>query len=211
MKRNQLFKLIAVSIILTSAVAYLHAFVVFNDIYPVFDSPDARNVETLTIDGTSYFLKSNADVFLLLNEVEIGYPNALHFQNALGLTRSALNKLNIARERYLQIINLASGSGYTGHKIQRLNQFNYAGFADSHNLDGKIMKQVELYFKHGDIIGLYRENIKNIDSILLLLGDIETQLSEGTAPPISSFWSLLQQFSSAVILGNYSTMVFNNM
>ncbi len=211
MKRNQWFKHGVTLMIVVASVAYLNAFVVFNDIPPGFKSRSIQAMESQTIEGTSSFLKSNADVFLLLNEVEIGYPNNLNFSYALSLTESAISKLEQARARYQEIISLTQDSSYADDRVERLRQFNYTQFARDNNLNGEVMKGLQKYLVKGDIVGLYAKNIANMNNILRLLGEIKTQLNEGTPPPISSFWSLLQHYSDAILLGNYATIVFNHI
>jgi hypothetical protein len=73
------------------------------------------------------------------------------------------------------------------------------------------MTRVQGYLSKGDIIGLYHQNIANIDSILILLNEIRGTLSNGNHPEMNKFWTLLQQYSDAILLGNYATVVFNHM
>ncbi|MCP5052153.1 MAG: hypothetical protein GY940_33610 [bacterium] len=209
MRKNHLLKTILMMAVLVGVVVYMNAFVVYNDIPPAFDSPANGAMETMTIEGTSFFLKSNADVFLLLNEVEVGYPDHLNFTNAQTLTDSAITKLETAREKYLEIITVGSGTAYVSAMMDRLTTFDYKGFTQDRELNGEIMTKLQVYLVKGDIMGLYEKNIENIDRILQLLYGIHTQLTEGAYPSIDSFWSLLQQYSDAILLGNYASMVFN--
>jgi hypothetical protein len=211
MKKNQFFRHGVAIIIVVATVAYLNAFVVFNDIPPVFNSRSTQAMESMTIDGTSSFLRSNADAFLLLNEVEIGYPSNLNFPYALALTESAIWKLEEARGRYQEIISVSQNSNYEDTRIKRLRRFNYGLFAIKKNLNSDVMKGLQNYLGKGDIMGLYLKNIANMNNILRLLTDIKKQLTAGITPPISSFWSLLQQYSDSILLGNYATMVFNQI
>lgn len=211
MKKKQWFRHGVTLVIVVATVAYLNAFVVFNDIPPAFNSRSTQAMESMTIEGTSSFLKSNADVFLLLNEVEIGYPDNLNFANALALTESAIGKLEEARAQYQEIIAVSQGSTYVDSRIKSLRQFNYAQFALQNNLNSEVMKSVQKYLAQGDIVGLYIKNIANMNNILRLLTEIKVQLGEGTTPPISNFWSLLQQYSDSILLGNYATIVFNHI
>jgi len=73
------------------------------------------------------------------------------------------------------------------------------------------MAELKSYLLNGDIDGLYAKNIENIDGILQRLYSIRSLLSESKQPTISSFWSLLHQYTDAILLGNYASMTFVNI
>jgi hypothetical protein len=211
MRKKHLLKTALTLTMLIGVAVYVNAFVAYNDIPPIFETNKSAAMETLTVSGTSFFLKSNADVFLLLNEVEVGYPNNLNFSQALSYVDSAIYKLDMAKNKYLLIIKQGENIHYVSKMVDRLQTFDYTGFATNRNLNNDVMTRVQGYLANGDIIGLYRKNIANIDTILILLNEIRYMLTTGVHPDMNKFWSLLQQYSDAILLGNYATVVFNHM
>lgn len=194
-----------------AALTYLNAFVAHNDIPPVFGPGEARTMEDMTIEGTSDFLQSNADVFMLLSEVEIGYGGNFQFNRGIELTEAAISKLERSRQKYLELIGRAESASYVPEMISALKKFDYRKFVDSNGLNQQIMAVVKDYLTKGDVRGLYKRHVDSIDSILKQLYDIRTHLTEGNLPAIDAFWSLLQQYSEALLVGNYATMVFVNL
>ena len=208
MKRNYMLKTAITFMMLIGVVIYVNAFVSFNDIPPAFETSAVKGMESLTIEGTSYFLRSNADVFLLLNQVEVGYPDNLDFVECLSLTDSATRKLKMARDKYSKIMSEGLSSRYSFAMVSRLKQFNYDRHAKIQGLNRELMRKVKLYLGNGDVIGLYTKNIENIDTILTLLNEIKAELDSETVPRIDQFWLLLQQFSDAIFRCNLVTAVY---
>jgi hypothetical protein len=211
MKKNSFLRVVFLVVVVVGIVTYINGYIVFNDIPPVYDSAETEVMGNLTVEGTSLFLQSNADVFLLLNEVELGYGKDFDFAHALELTESAVDKLEGAKMKYRQIIARAGSSGYIAGRIRTLKTFNYTKLAETHQLNNEIMLKLKGYLVHGDIRGLYAWNIGNIDFILQKLNHIKSLLLEGKLPTVNTFWSLLHQYSDAILLGNYASMVFANL
>ena len=211
MRKNSVLRTALSILTVVTAVTYLNAFISWNYTPSVFDSTEPQALEELTVEGTSFFLQSNADVFLLLNEVEVGYGKNFDFAYALELTDSAIRKLENARVKYVQIITRTEYSGQERQMVKRLKAFDYNLLSESHRLNRQVMSELKSYLEVGDINGLYAKNIENIDGILERLNNIRSLLSEGKQPAVSSFWSLLQHYSNAILLGNYASMTFVNM
>jgi len=194
-----------------AALTYLNAYVAHNDIPPVFGPGEARTMEDLTVEGTSDFLQSNADVFMLLSEVEVGYGGNFEFNRSIVLTDAAISKLERSRRKYLELIGKAKSAAYVPKMISALKTFNYRKLVSSNGLNQQIMAIVKGYLTNGDIRGLYKRHVNSIDTILGKLYSVRNQLREGNLPVIDTFWSLLHQYSDALLIGNYSTMVFVNL
>jgi hypothetical protein len=213
MRKSQAFKIIFSIFVAAGVVAYLNAYIVWNSISSAYETTAAETMEDLTIEGTSFFLQSNSDALLLLNEVEVGYGNGKEFDfaYALALTGSAISRLETARGRYMEIMNQARESGYVKRITRGLRSFDYGRLARTHRLNGEIMGAVGNYLRRGNIRGLYAKNIGNIDSILQQLYQVREMLNEGKQPSLDMFWALLHGYSDAMLLGNYATMVFANI
>jgi hypothetical protein len=209
--KTHLMQIVVTVIAGIAVLSYLNAYVAHNDIPPVFDSGEVRTMEELTIEGTADFLQSNADVFMLLSEVEVGYSGNFQFIRGIQLTEAAISKLERSRQKYLELIGKAESSAYVPEMIKVLKKFNYRELVESNKLNRQIMATVEDYLTKGEVVGLYRRHIESIDTILEKLYSVRTQLREGNIPVIKIFWSLLHEYSDALLVGNYATMVFVNL
>lgn len=212
MKKNKFFsagKMVLAGLLLATIFTYLHALVLMNGI-PPYMGGDGKAIDSRVIDGTSLFLQSNADAFLLFSEVETGYDANFDYKRSLELTDSAIDKLNQSREHFAQVLAMAVVAEYDKSAIDRLRRFDYQGFAAVNNLLSPVMDRVQESLSKGDIPGVLRQNLVHIDRIILEMKDARKLMEQGIRPPIESIWRMLQEYSSAILYGNYATLVFYN-
>ena len=176
----------------------------------LFPFPQRDQIESLTIEATSNFLKSNSEALLLLNEVEIS-QNGLNFDKALNFTNSALDKLNVTKSNLLDIIQIGTISGFDKEAVNRLKNFRYDTFVYDNNLVKDVFERLIPYFTDGDMIGFYQMMLNDLDEISDSLRSIKNQLEIKSQPPLEEFWLLLQKYSENILLGNYAAMVFNSL
>jgi hypothetical protein len=210
MKRTHFLRIMVSMAVVAVLAITLHAYVVWNDIPPAFDTTERMAMDDLTVEGTSYFLLSNADAFRLLYEVEIGYGYGKQFNFTLAreLIGSAIQKLEAAKTKYREILARSLNADYVDTIVKDLKGFNYESFARENGLNGEVMKELKGFLIRGDIQGLYQRNIENIQDIDKALNGIQNQLDQEIQPEVSSFWTIIHRYSDAILLGNYATMVF---
>lgn len=212
MKKNKAFptgKVVLIGLILATIFTYLHALVLMNGIPPYLGG-DGKAIDSRVIKGTSVFLESNADAFLLFSEVETGYGADFDFKRGVELADSAIEKLICSRENYAQVLASAVVSEYDAAALDRLRCFDYRGFAFKNNLMVQVMDRVAESLSNGDIPGVLRQNLAHVDQIILGMQKIRELMQQGVRPPIESIWKLLQGYSDAILYGNYATLVFYN-
>ena len=202
-------KVLMGAVILATIFTYLQALVLMNGIEP-YGGKDGAAIESRVIGGTSMFLQSNADAFLLFSEVETGFGNNFNFNKALELADSAVKKLNTSREYYAQVLAIAVSTEYDQPGLDRLRKFDFKGFIAANGLVAEIMERVAVHLREGDIPGVLRQNLKNIDEILIGMKEVQGLMEKEIQPPLESIWNLLQMYSEAILYGNYSTLVFYN-
>jgi hypothetical protein len=209
MKNAKLLKGLVIGLMVIGLFAGLNAFIVLNGIPPC-DGMVALG--GLTVDAASNFLQSNANVLLFLNEVEISESNGFNPVRALELVGSAIEKLERARADYAEMVVMSDGPGGPPcDKMMvngRLGTFDYAGLVAKEGLNKEIMSLAASYLVKGDIAGVYRKVLSDVDVILADLYTMRDTLKKEAQPSLASCWTLLHRYSDAILFGNYVTLVF---
>ena len=211
MNHHKLVKTILLVLLIVSFSVYLGAWIVLNGIPPRVSGVDNVVLEDLTVDGASLFLQSNAEALLLLNEMEISDRGGFNFFVAQRLTDSAIEKLENARQKYQRIVDLGGKVPLEGSARVKLSGFDYNGLAVTEDLNREMMKRVGAYLSRGDLPGLYRKNMQNVDLILGVLYSIRNDLEQGKLPDIQVFWKVLRLYTDSILFGNYATLVFGQI
>ena len=200
-------KILLIITILAFALS-MHAFIFMNDLNCAFsESQEKILLEENVIAGSAHFLHSKSYADLLLMEYEKPGQQAFNFTLALEYVEKAIAELEISKEKYVKAAEIGERLGYIETKQSWFKEFNYDTFILENNLNREIAGIVKSYLIKGDVLGVYRHNLDNIDGILTTLSSIRDQVKIGTKPDISSFWKLLQQYSEAALFGNYSTVI----
>ena len=207
MKKFKFSKILIALGIIVVMYTYLNA-IIFNNPPIIYNKSQMNDY---IIEGTSSFLKSNADVLLLLNEVELAEKYPFNYDHAYQLVVSAIEKLEISKENYN--VAIESGERFTKDRenIKKMMTFSYDSFVEENKLNVKIMNEVKVFLQNGDFLGVYKKCTAEFDDILITLNDIKEKLSRGIKPEINLFWKLLQQYTTLAQTGNYATLVFYSM
>jgi hypothetical protein len=153
-------------------------------------------------------LQSAAEAFLFLNEVEIAGRNGLNVNAALQRVDMAAARVDQALNLFQNIIVTGSEAGYERRRIAKLKDFSYDRFARENGLNVETMGQVSAYLSRGNILGFYRRHVRNLYALRNTLQRIKVDLLAGRRSENQVLWSLLQQYNSTMIFGNYASMVF---
>jgi hypothetical protein len=191
--------------------SYLEAIIWSNGIEAKLAAAQRNAISVLTVEGASLFLRSTAATFLLLNEVETGYEGEFDFAAALKLASPAISKLEEVKITYERITEIFRTTPSSQAVIHKLTTFDYEGFAAANNLNKEIMAKVASYLSRGDLLGLCEKNLEHLRDTLSLYYTIQDRLRSRIKPPIGDFWSLLNQYSNAILFGNYVTLVFSSI
>jgi hypothetical protein len=210
-KRKSWVKIVLGLFICLTIGSHLEAIIWSNGIETRLAAAQREVVSGLTVESASLFLRSNAATIMLLNEVETGYEGEFDFAAALKLAGSAISKLEEVKTTYEKITEIFRTAPYAQVLIHKLATFDYEGFADTNNLNKEIMGKVASYLSRGDLLGLCEKKLEYLRDILSLYYTIRDRLSSRTKPPIGAFWSLLNQYSNALLFGNYVTLVFSSI
>jgi len=187
----------------------LSSIVVVNDHNKAFPEPDSGTIEDNVIDGASDFLSSYSKTLLALSGSDATTSKSSSHLNSLEQINSALEKIWAARLKYLNALEIALKSTYLEKQQTQLKSFDYSMIIERLQLDEGIASKVIQFLKSGDIIGVYRSNIKNIDEVVIMLQYIKEVLQNGFQPSEEDIAHLFTIYSNTMLFGNYSTILAN--
>jgi hypothetical protein len=207
MKKKLVKMLLGVALIGITIVC-LNAVMVFNDPDSPFPKKTSIQIGDMITDSASELLQSAAEAFLFLNEVEIAGRNGLNVNAALQRVDMAAARVDLALNMFKDIIATGSEAGYEKRRIAKLKDFSYERFARENGLSQETMGEVSAFLARGNVLGFYRRHVRNLQILHDTLNRIKGDLLAGRLSENQVLWSLLQQYNSTMIFGNYASMVF---
>ncbi|HSQ34491.1 MAG TPA: hypothetical protein VLQ89_00720 [Candidatus Binatia bacterium] len=205
---KKMVKLMLGLVLIAISIVCLNAVIVGNDPYSPFRGQSSVQVGDMIAESASELLQSASEAFLFLNEVEIAEKNGLNIPAALQRVDLASAKAEQALILFRNIIQVGLDAGYDERRIQKLKNFSYEQFARENGLSGEIMNQVSTYLGRGNVLGFYHRHANNLQGLLTTLTRIKADLLAGKLSKNQVLWSLLQQYNSTMMFGNYASLVF---
>jgi hypothetical protein len=206
--KKRMVKLVMGLVMIGVSIVYLHAVIAFNDPVSPFRGKTSVQVGDMITDSASELLQSASEAFLFLNEVEIAGKNGLNVGAALQRVDMAAAKVEQSLRLFKDIITVGSEAGYEKGRIGKLKDFSYGQFARDNGLSEETMNEVSAYLAKGNVLGFYRCHARNLEALLKTLNSIKTDLLAGKLSENQVLWSLLQQYNSTMMFGNYASLVF---
>jgi len=190
------------------SIVCLNAVMVVNDPRSPFQGKTSVQVGDMITESASELLQSASDAFLFLNEVELAEKNGLNTGAALQRVDMAAARVEQALNLFKDIIAAGNDAGYERTRIGRLRDFAYDQFAKDNGLSVETMGEVSAYLGRGNVLGFYRRHARNLQSLLNTLNRIKAELLAGKLSENKVLWSLLQQYNTTMMFGNYASMIF---
>jgi hypothetical protein len=206
--KKKLVKLLVGLVLIGISIVYLNAVIVANDPYSPPRGRGSFMIGDMIAESASELLQSASEAFLFLNEVEIAEKNGLNVGAALQRVDLASARVEQALALFRNIIDVGRESGYDDVRINKLKDFSYKQFAKDNGLSGETMSEVSAYLGRGNVLGFYRRHALNLQSLLVTLNRIRTDLLAGKLSENQVLWSLLQQYNKTMLFGNYASLVF---
>jgi len=206
--KKRIFQVLVGLVLIGISIVYLNAVMVGNDPYSPFPGKTSVQVGDMITDSSSELLQSAAEAFLFLNEIEIAEQNGLNSGAALRRIDLAVAKVEQALKIFNEIIAVGSEAGYDEGRIGKLKAFNYEQYARENGLSRETMIKVAAYLGKGNVSGFYRCHAGKLETLLNILNHIKKDLSAGKLSENKVLWSLLQQYDSTMMFGNYASLVF---
>ncbi len=206
--KKKLVKLCTGIALISASIVCLNAVIVFNDPITPFPKKSGIQIGDMITDSASELLQSAAEAFLFLNEVEIAGKNGLNVNSALQRVDMAAVRVERTLALFRNIIATGREAGYENARIAKLKEFSYAKFARENGLSVEAMSKVSNYLSRGNVLGFYRQHSRDLQTLLGTLQSIRSDLLAGKISENRMLWSLLQQYNSTLMFGNYASMVF---
>lgn len=184
----------------------VYAAIYGNDIVDGFPEPEAGNIESSIVEGSSLFFQGMADLMNLFDEGEKGAANEL-FPNSVNLIDSAMGKFKLAREKYVQAANIGKTVERTRCNFTYLKTFDYTQFAEENGLMDEIIIDVKKYLANGDAVGFYLRIADELGNLITQLNALKEKLNSKPEFYRDDYWQLIRQASRLMLFGNYGTMV----
>ncbi len=206
--KKKLVKLLVGIALISISIVCLNAVIVFNDPITPFPRKSSIQIGDQITDSASELLQSAAEAFMFLNEIEIAEKSGLNVNSALQHVDMAAAGVERTMNIFKNIIIEGSEAGYDQRRIRKLKQFSYEEFAKDNGLSWETMSQVSAFLSRGNVLGFYRRHTRNLQTLLNTLKLIKKDLLAGKRSENRVLWSLLQQYNSTLMFGNYASMVF---
>lgn len=167
--------------------------------------------DSLIVKGASAFLLSYSDVLLVLNESELGKNGIAGPERSLGLVESALSRLTTSRQRYQDALVLLKLTERKKGMREKLKHFDYTGLVSARGLDDSAMQRVSAYLMAGDLAGLLRDAIHQLEELEGWLQYIRDNYSKSKSVEIDVLRPLFEGYSNFLRTGYYSSLVFSSI
>jgi len=206
--KKRISQLVIGLVLIGISIAYLNAFWAAKVPYSPFSGRSSVQVGDMIMESASELLQSASEAFLFMNEVKFAEQNGLNSGAALQRIDLAAAKVEQALKIFNEIIAVGKEAGYDEGRIGKLKAFNYEQYARENGLSGETMSKVAGYLGKGNVSGFYRCHAGNLETLLNILDHIKKDLLAGKLSENQVLWTLLQQYDSTMMFGNYASLVF---
>jgi hypothetical protein len=174
-----------------------------------FPETESENIENSIIEGSSLFFQAAGNIMKLLEEGEKSSKIEINTAESLSLIDAAVNKLKTAKEKYYQAVRLGKSVESTLCNFTYLKVFDYEKFAAENGLNKETAAEVKKYLAAGNVTGFYQRLADDMDLLTEQLNTLKVKLNQynNMSTLVKDYWTILQQTSKTMLLGNYSTII----
>jgi hypothetical protein len=176
-----------------------------------YQEPAKTQVRLNIIDAAGYFLKSQSDMLLLLNKIELGDSYGVNFPELRDILTNAISNMENAKTKYAELVQLTKTTPYNQTVIDNLINFDYDSFQQKNEFNSVIADKVRDYLSTGDVNGVYSKLLSDSQGILDRLYSIQSDLNTDTIPTNFSLWRINQSFSETLLFGQYVAEIFSDI
>jgi hypothetical protein len=166
------------------------------------------SINTLIIQGAAYFLKSNSNIQLFLNQYELSDLNGVDYAALKTIVDDALIDMQKARSTYVQLISVANSTPYNTAFINNLITFDYDDFQSENRLAEEAFSEVKIFLGAGDVRGFYYRQYYLFDNLLGWLWWVKSYVDNYVLPPVSNVWTFNNNVTHTLLVGQYASAVF---
>lgn len=174
-------------------------------------NPGDEKANDSIIDGAADFLHSYSQVLLLLKESEKSLKSGFNFSSAQSVLAIAIEKLTSSKDNYALVVNQMKKTSFNKTALQKLLGFDFEKLIEQRKLHPDIMNKVAFYLSKGDILGLYEKMVTDLGDMLDSLTVINNFTRENIPPDIEDLRALFQNYSDFMLMGYYTSLVFDEI
>lgn len=171
-------------------------------------STSINSIEEKIIKAAGFFLEGRSYIQQLLGIIEQQNTRGINSTTLDTVLTAALTNLQKSKDTYLQIIKQAERTPYNPSALTQLKNFGYDEFATTHKLNRPIFTTVKTLLKNGNITGVFRNTVQQLNTMLTLLKKIKKDFYAGQVPDIALFWKLNETAAETSLAGSYSARIF---
>jgi len=191
----------------------LSGFLYYNDVDIIFGEGLKKGtvIKEHVIRGAGYFLESYSDFLLFLTKIEVSELDGLDYDKLRLNLNNAIEKMEYARDTYIQLKEEADVTPYNPIMIEELLNFDYDGFQKKNHLIESIFDDVSFYLSKGKIREMYEKTISHIEGILEIANGLNEAINAGKFPKVSTLQDLNETCSKSLLFGQYAAKVFKKI
>jgi hypothetical protein len=157
------------------------------------------------------FLAAYSHLLIFLKDMEISEANVVD-DNASGLhLDKTIEYMESARKKYNELVEKTKYLPYKESVLLKLENFDYDQFRERKNLGKDVFEKIKAFLGKGDVRGLYKETLSQLNNILIISRDIKSNLKSSKSVLLSDLWKLNQLCSEAMFMGQYAAQVFEEI
>ncbi len=205
---SAVFKTLSVVFILLTFTLNVFPKLIANYSEVTFQDQEKSQVRMAVMEAAGDFLKSQSDVLLLLNKIELEEIYGVQFSELRDLLSNAIAKMENTKIKYAELVNISATAPYNQTIIDKLRDFDYTTFQKTNRLNSVVNRQVQEYLSAGNVHGIYTTLLANTEGILDKLIVIQAALDADTIPANADLWRLNQSYAETLLFGQYTAEVF---
>jgi len=188
--------------------AHNYTCIVYPEQCPGGKEISAQPLGILIVDAASFFLQSNSDYQSFLKKFENSPTCGVNFVDFREIVDRAVENMESAHLKYLQIWEIAKGLDYDPQVLEKLDGFDYQKFQEDNHLNPSIFQEVSKFLKTGNVNGVYERSYNDTGDILKELKTIKTSIDSGSIPAVKDCWRINQEYLELELFGQYVSQVF---
>ena len=204
-------RVLAVLLVLVLFSVNAHARIILNGLSGAFTESESPEIEEQVIQAAGYFLKSQSDLLLFMNKIELSDLTGVDYTELQSLIDSASANMKDANTIYINLANTVENIEYNQDVITMLINFNYSSSRDTLGLNPSVFQQVETYLGSGDIRGIYHKMVTDTGNIIDLLTTIKTAVDAREFPLMEDLWKVDEYVAEILLFGQYIARVLYNV
>lgn len=171
----------------------------------------SENIKDLIVKAGTSFFRGNANVNLLVAQLEAAELEGVSYAQLQITVADALANMKASRNYYQALINMAATLTYNPAVIDQLKSFDYLSISTTSGMNRDICEQLKGHLLLGDVRGVYSRLYTYTSTIVDILETVQKEMSSNGVPSTATIWQLNQECSHMLLFGQYIAQVFKQI